>query len=123
MAKRRRDPLAQCVSALRMSNALLAALAYQRTGLRPAGFDHRTLPDPWLRLVPYAKASVLLRLEALRRVTGSEAVADALRDLTRVTEAVAATQEPPERAPVLAVDPVSAANGFMVHPNTTDNDR
>jgi hypothetical protein len=58
--QRRRDPLAQIETQLRIQNALLAALTYQRTGVRPDGFDHLALPDPWQRLVPYTKALVSL---------------------------------------------------------------
>lgn len=83
---RRSDPLAGIVKQLEIQNALLAMLTYQRTGVRPKGFDHLVFPDPWQRLVPYAKALVLLRLA--QRPAPTPSVVDALGDLISVTKLV-----------------------------------
>jgi hypothetical protein len=88
--KRTADPLARIVAQLKIRNALLAALAYARTGERPAGFDHLALPDPWTRLVPYAKALVLIQLA--RQAADAPSVVEALHDLTSVTRAVSRTE-------------------------------
>jgi hypothetical protein len=83
---RRRDPLVEVVKQFEIRNALLAMLTYQRTGVRPEDFDHLVFPDPWHRLVPYAKALVLLRLA--QRPAPTPSVVDALGDLISVTKLV-----------------------------------
>jgi hypothetical protein len=104
MTPRPRDPLAQIEAQLRIQTGLLATLTYQRTGVRPTGFDHLVLPDPFARLVPYAKAMTLAQIELLRRVSRSGEAVDAWHELTRVTGFVGAAAKRPERAPVPAVD-------------------
>lgn len=56
------------VRQLRMQSAMLAALAWQRTGVRPAGFEDIALPDPFARLVPYARAMVALTTSVAKHV-------------------------------------------------------
>jgi hypothetical protein len=61
MPKRRRlSDIEEIHVQLRIQSTLLAALTWQRTGVRPRGFDHLALPDPFARLVPYARAQVAL---------------------------------------------------------------